>query len=204
MLATGAKAVDGRKRREIRFRQNAMNETKTDTESKAGCSIVVLFEDGKARQEAVKFCDRMVERCWSRQEFQVNWWDFAALRDPAHLHDVLQKALEADLIVFATKPNGNLPEEFRAWVEKWIPLRADREGVVVGLMDPGSHLTPLCPPKFVYLREAAHRAGMDYWTSIPQNLARSVPDSLDSYRERASHMTSVLDEILRHHPAPSY
>jgi hypothetical protein len=74
----------------------------------------------------------------------------------------------------------------------------------VGLADPGSGLSEYCPPKFVYLRAAAHRAGMDYWTSIPQNLARSVPDSLDSYSERATQVTTLLDEILHYHPVPSH
>jgi hypothetical protein len=173
-------------------------------ETKPTCSVVVVFEDGKARQEAVAFCDRMVERFWQDQELRVDWWDFNSLRDPGQVHDLFQRAIEADVVVFATKPHGNLPEEFRTWVEHWIPLRADREGVVVGLADPGSGLSEYCPPKFVYLRAAAHRAGMDYWTSIPQNLARSVPDSLDSYSERATQVTTLLDEILHYHPVPSH
>jgi hypothetical protein len=204
MLTSGTKVVRGpSERRQIRFRPKAMNETKTGVEKKPGCSVVVLFEDGKARQQAMTFCDHLVERFWSRQEFRVDWWDFAALRNPAHTHDILDKALEADVIVFATNPAGNLPEAFHDWIESWIPLRAEREGAVVGLMDPGSRVTEYCPPKFAYLRNAAHRAGMDYWTSIPQNLARSVPDSLESYSERAQKVTSVLDEILHYHPSPS-
>jgi len=170
---------------------------------KSGIAVVVLFEDGKAREEAVKFCDRMMDRLWARQEFRVDWWEFASFRNPSHVHEVLSQATEADVIVFATASHTEFPQELHQWVESWVPLRSEREGVVVGLHDPGAHMIELCPPKFVYLRTAAHRAGMDYWTDVPQNISRSVPDSLDSYSERAQHVSSVLDEILHHHPAPT-
>ena len=38
---------------------------------------------------------------------------------------------------------------------------------------------------------------MDYLTHVPQDIARAIPDSLDSYSKRADQVTSLLDEILR-------
>jgi hypothetical protein len=37
---------------------------------------------------------------------------------------------------------------------------------------------------------------MDYLTEVPQEIAQPIPDSLESFSERAQYMTSVLDEIL--------
>ena len=42
---------------------------------------------------------------------------------------------------------------------------------------------------------------MDYLTEMPQDISRSIPDSLDSYTERAEQVTSLLDNIL-HQQAP--
>jgi hypothetical protein len=44
---------------------------------------------------------------------------------------------------------------------------------------------------------------MDYVTQLPQDIARSMPDSLDSYTERADQVTSLLDDILRQQTSPS-
>jgi hypothetical protein len=55
--------------------------------------------------------------------------------------------------------------------------------------------------KHRYLRQIAHRGSMDYLTQLPLSLSRLVPESLDSYTQRAVQVSSVLDEIL-HHQAP--
>jgi len=38
---------------------------------------------------------------------------------------------------------------------------------------------------------------MDYLTDVPPEITRPIPDSLESFSERAQQITSVLDEILR-------
>jgi hypothetical protein len=42
---------------------------------------------------------------------------------------------------------------------------------------------------------------MDYLTQVPPGISRAIPESLDSYTERAAHLSSVLDAILQQ-PAP--
>jgi hypothetical protein len=87
----------------------------------------------------------------------------------------------------------------KQWIETWAGQRGDREGALIGLMDPGAGMTGFSGNNFVYLRSVAHRGGMDYLTEVPPKL--SLSDSIESYTERADHVTSVLDEIL-HHKAP--
>jgi hypothetical protein len=52
----------------------------------------------------------------------------------------------------------------------------------------------------IYLRHAARRAGMDYLSHAAPTLRRAMPDSLDSFSERAGRVTSVLDGILQTRP----
>jgi len=42
---------------------------------------------------------------------------------------------------------------------------------------------------------------MDYLKEMPQDISRSIPDSLDSYTERADQVTHLLDNIM-HQQAP--
>jgi hypothetical protein len=105
--------------------------------------------------------------------------------------------------VFATQPAGDLPKAVRGWVETWVDKRGEREGTLFGLHEPTrDSTTSATAAKFAYLRSAAHRAGLDYLTQAAQNAWHSVPDSIETFSERAEQMTTVLDEILRYRPTP--
>ena len=154
-------------------------------------NVVVLFEDDRARLQSMQFCDALIERFWTRCEFQLKWWSFDLLK-PGQTLEAAENARNADLIIFAS--HGEPPPEIRAWIDGWIHERADREGAF-GKVD--------LPHQHIYLRHLAHRAGMDYLTELPQTLSWCIPDSVDSYHERAGQMTSVLSDILRKTPPRS-
>jgi hypothetical protein len=44
---------------------------------------------------------------------------------------------------------------------------------------------------------------MDYLTKVPLDISFSIPDSLESYTERACQVTSLLDDILHQQLLPS-
>ena len=76
---------------------------------KATWSVVILFEDAQTREKAVKFCDQLVERFWAHCEFRLTWMEFSALDDPNAARHAHTKARGADVIVFATQPEGPVP-----------------------------------------------------------------------------------------------
>jgi len=100
--------------------------------------------------------------------------------------------------------------EYWHWIDAMSPptlggvnidaIRA-AQATLVGLLDPGA-IKGTTDEKHLYLRNVAHHAGMDYLTKMPENISRGIPDSLDSYSQRAQRVTSVLDEILRKQPVP--
>jgi hypothetical protein len=167
---------------------------------KARQSVVVVYEDTPAREAAVAFCDELTKRFWESCDFDLGWWSFGELLRTDSGHAATALAVEADMVVFATHPEGEFSEPIRAWMEGWLLRRGDREGALVAVVGPSAlHGRPA--EKCLLLRSAAHRAGMDYLTQVPQGLRFSTPDSLESYSERADQVTSVIDEILRA-PAP--
>ena len=74
-------------------------------------------------------------------------------------------------------------------------MRGEREGAVFGLLDNVGAGEP--GGLYCFLRQSAHRAGMDYLTQIPDSIQHLMPDSPDYYSERAERVTSVLDDILQ-------
>src|SRR4051794_19309588 len=160
-------------------------------------SVVIVHEDKATREAAVKFCDCLVERFWSQHEFELSWWSFAQLDESSGFKEASEKAVRTNLIVFAMSPEGQFPNTAQRWIDSWLVQRGEREGAIVGLLDPA----PRTAEKYVYLRNLAHRSGMDYLTQVPEEIHHPIPDSLDSYHERAHRVTNVLDAIL-HQSSP--
>ena len=169
---------------------------------KTSWSAMMIYEDIPTREEAVKFSDSMVQRFWSRYEFDFGWWAIEELERPDKANSASEKAATADLIVFALKPEGPMPKPIFSWVENWLPRRCEREGALAGLLDPAAGPSGVTTEKYLFLRNLAHRAGMDYLIQLPEDIARPMPDSLDSYAERAGQKTSVMNDILRRRMSP--
>ncbi len=178
------------------------SELDMELKQQTSSSVVVLYEDLSAREHAVQFCDCLVERFWKRCAFEIDWWGFDLLSKPEPARQAHEKALRADWVVFALSQTGQLSLQAKVWIEKWLVRRADRqEGTLVGLLPENMAADDTSETK-IYLRNVAHRAGMDYLTKVPQAIAHTIPDSLDSYSERAQCVTGVLDEILHHRCKP--
>lgn len=164
-------------------------------------SVLVAYEGEKGREAAVSFCDALIARFWAQCTFQPDWYSFEALSLPDPSREAAKKARSADVLVFATGPADDVPWAVKGWIESWLSRRGEREGSLVCLSDlPG--VTPSAPTAAQsFLRQVAHRAGMDYLTHLPEGTADLCPESVDSCAERANLVTSVLHGIL-HQPTP--
>ena len=165
---------------------------------KATWRIAVVYEDSKTRARAVQFCDLLVERFWSLYSFDLSWWSFDDLMQDHVAHDAAAKAAAADLLLFSTHANSSMPANLEEWNEGWLALRNRREGWLLGLVDGGQG----AGARHKYLRQAAHRGGMDYLTELPKDLPHRFSDSMESYTERARQISGVLEQILHKHHAP--
>lgn len=164
--------------------------------------MVVVFEDATTRGQAVEVCDHLVERFWTDCDLAVSWLSCEMLGEPALARDALQKAAEADLLIFAVGSQEEVPLPVREWIETWLSLRGEREGALMDLFGKETEAEEAPAARHGYLRRVAHRGGMDYLSREPQMLSLSFSDSLDWYSARAERVSSVLDEILHTRGAP--
>jgi hypothetical protein len=162
----------------------------------AGC-VLVLYESPAGRERAISFCEEFTKQSGAAAELGVRCFSFDSLKVPAKSDEAISNAEKADLIVFAVTSVGDLPAEIKIWTENWLGKRGEREGALVGLiLGDAANPCEIACLKEVYLRHLAHRAGMDYLSHVPPMIPREIPDSLDSFSQRAGQVTSVLDEIL--------
>ena len=159
--------------------------------------IVVIYEDAEARDHMLLAGADLPAPARGEIAENVHWVSFSNLAEPRHAADAAAKAAEAELIVFAFSPAGDLPAGVKLWIEHWITRRSEREGAIVGVVAHAPSPGKLACLKEIYLRHSALRARMDYLSHVPSAHAKAMPDSLDSYRDRARQVTSLLDEILR-------
>jgi len=147
-------------------------------------------------------CRCQVQRFWARCEFDVSWWSFGLLQKEPTVTEAAEKAARAELVILSSLRQEDFPAPVTGWIESWLGRRGDREGILAGLMGPGAASSSRQTQKHLYLREVARRGAMDYLTQVPQNISHSIPESLESYGQRAAHVSSVLDEILHQHAPP--
>ena len=170
---------------------------KKQSGARASKSVVVVYEDSALRERAVQFCERLAS---DNPGLDIEWWSFQLLGHPMMAQNAVEKAARADVVVFAMSPRGDLPEEIKLWIEKWLNKRGEREGAIAGLLPHEEGWHGAASFREIYLRHTARRAGMDYlWQAAPTR-TRAIPDSIESYNDRAGRMTSVLDGILQKHP----
>jgi hypothetical protein len=177
------------------------NECEARLEEKTAWSVVVAYDDAAAREQAVDFCDQLVKRFWARFEFDVSWWSFGLLQNEPTTTEAAEKAAQADLVILSSLREEDFPAGVKGWIESWLVRRGDREGILAGLLGLHDAESARQARKDCYLRQIAHRSAMDYLTQVPQNIWHCMPETLDSYTQRAAQVSNVLDEIL-HHCAP--
>jgi hypothetical protein len=165
-------------------------------------SVLALYENRGARQLAVQFCDGLVHRFWAEYGFDLTWCDWEGLEHPVSARDAATKARDADLIIVALSALGTVPQHVQAWLDLALKERGEREGVLVGLPDAEPGRDASAAATQLYLRKLAHRAGMDYLTTVPQYLPTRVPETTEACNLRATQVTKVLDQILSHASVP--
>ena len=172
----------------------------TGRNPQAARTVVVFFEDAAAREQALSFCDHLVTQWQLNDELKVHWWPCHLLDQSSTGGEAIEKAVAAHLVVFAMNSAGDLPHEIKDWIENWLGKRGEREGALVGLFPHEAPPGDIASFREIYLRNVALRAGMDYLSHVPPTLPKALPESPDSYTDRAGQMTSVMDGILRTHP----
>jgi hypothetical protein len=176
-----------------------VEQSSNQNEARAARCVVVIYESPSIREHAVRFCERLADEHKS-STMEMNWWSFHLLSQPELASEAVQKAARADVVVFAMHAAGDLPNEMKLWIERWLNKRGEREGALVGLLDREESAPEMPSFREIYLRHAARRSSMDYLSQSVPTTMRAIPDSIDSFSERAGRKTSVMDAILQKRP----
>lgn len=132
-------------------------------------SVVMAYEETSTAERAKEAWDRLVCTLKGHYGPGLPLWKFEALRIP-ELRDVATTdAARADLILIATRGDGELRAEVKAWVEAWVAQKReaqDRQSTLGVLFDaPPDKVGGSALAQFAYLQRAARRGNMDFLVS---------------------------------------
>ena len=181
---------------------NAARKARQRFDKKAPCGVVVIYEDASTRQHAMSACDFLMQQLWSEVEFDFQWWRADFLEQAAMAQAASEQAAAADFLIVCSHPERQLSPALRGWFESWIENRHGRDGALLDLTQSFATTTISAQPTENFLRGIARRARLDYFTSTTHTMTGTLPASFEEAEQRASQISSVLDEILHHPPRP--
>lgn len=171
-------------------------------DEKETCTVVVVYEDAITRQRAMAACDFLMQQFWSEVEFDFHWWRADFLEHAFMAHAAAEQAVAADFLIFRSSAENEFSPTLKTWFERWIEDRHGRDGALLNLTTPNLTETGSVRPMEAFLRGVARRAMLDYFATSPQTMTGTLPSSFEEAEQRATLISSVLDEILHQPPRP--
>jgi hypothetical protein len=167
------------------------------SEAQDQCGVTVIYEDTAARQRALSLAHHLIRAFWADIDFQFSWWRFRFLEDPAFVEAATHAAAKADVILFSTSSSHIPPETIRNWIELWVPLRTNGEGVLLVLTAHSDDAQIAASPIYSFLQSVAHRANMDCLPSLTPDPWVTETPAIQQIQNRAHESSRILDNILR-------
>ena len=121
-----------------------------------------MYEDFVAGRRAGDTCSFLMSQLGDEFEFRSEMWKFEILRKPELVEIAAAEALEADVIIVAARGAAPLPLEVTKWIDRWLPLRAERSGALIAQIEASLILKRAGTPVYAYLKKVAATAKMDF------------------------------------------
>ena len=126
--------------------------------------LVVAYEDTDTRNRALHLYDHLAQQLLDDSDFKCSWWKFDHLAAAILRREATDAAVNANMIVLSLRARDELSPLQRAWIENWSARRTDRQGALVAMIAGVASPETEAPIMLAGLRDAAHRAGMDFFT----------------------------------------
>lgn len=167
-------------------------------------SVTVLYDRPEARQCATRACDRLLQRFWSRIEFDLTWWSLQELEGPESA-SAGHRLQQADIIILALTQPRSLTPSILNWLLQVLQPRQGREGALIVLCaGTDAPLHQIDPELNAALHRLARGTGLDFLNQAPSCLPGRVPQTIDHFARRAEENTDVIRRILSSRPSPPW
>jgi hypothetical protein len=123
--------------------------------------IFAVYEHDLNRKRAQLMQEELTRRLGHSFNFSVSWWRLKSYWHPKMRQVAADAISKADIILFALRPGGELPQTLTKWIEERLFHKTTHRVALLALVKTGGMIVPLLSPAEIYLRHLASRAGLD-------------------------------------------
>jgi hypothetical protein len=167
-------------------------------------SVILAFDGDVAHKKARQFFAHLLEEFEEELGLESSWWSFEQLCRERSAEEAARAAASADIIGFVSAAPEDLPFSVKAWIERWLAKKEDRDAALVALVGRESDGTQTQTPSPMqqYLEHIAKEAGLAFFPgtfALPQAAPRFTPETILA---RAETRTALMETILNYVPPP--
>jgi CheY-like chemotaxis protein len=139
----------------------------SNSETKAGLSVVIAYGDVPAGRRALHLLDDVAHAEGERTELCPLLWRFDILDVAEWRAEATHPALQADLLIISTSSKADLPAAVQDWVRSCLSQKRGRAAALVALLGPADDADAPDSPRFQFLSAAAAAAGLGFFAPTP-------------------------------------
>ena len=165
-------------------------------------SVLLAFDGDVAYIKARQFFAYLLEMFGDELPLESSWWSFEQLRQDPFAENAARAAATADIIGFVSAASGDLPFAVKAWIERWLAKKEDRDAALVALAGRENGAAQTTSPMQHYLEHIAKEVGLSFFPGtfvLPQENPRFTRETI---RVRAETTTPLLERIVSYVPPP--
>lgn len=133
--------------------------------------IVIIYENFTAGIRAQETAERLANQLQSDVEISVELWKFDLLAYPSTCSQAARDIATADMVVVSTDSRDKLPPYVREWLETALPIGQSNPRALVAIVgEDEAGITWETTEACDYLRQLAHKMGMDFFCNGDETL----------------------------------
>jgi hypothetical protein len=125
-------------------------------------SVVLAYRDNAHARLGTTFCEGLLRYLGCARNVAISEWNFGMLATPALRVIAASEAEQARFVVVATDSGDALPEDVKAWFERWCSCRPLEQGTIVVLLSAHSGSADALWPDYGYVQDKANGCGRHF------------------------------------------
>jgi len=137
--------------------------------------IMIAYDALAAGQRAFQLFSRLDQEHVEGVHFQVQFWRFDLLSDPAWREFAAVDLTKADMIIIAASRKSDLPMHVQTWLSKCLAGRKTNDAAILALFGTEEEMDGAESPRLQFLQSIARAAGLAFFAPLQHEADATAP-----------------------------
>ena len=135
---------------------------------------MIACEDSGTAAPACEVLELVERNLKNEGRLNYLWWNFEVLAIPALRELAAAEAAAADMIIIGIHESRELPPVVTDWMHQWLPLRKDRPGALVAVLDSDLNKPVASQGLLTQLEQVAALGQMSFFATRAREMERDA------------------------------